>query len=128
MSRSLRILVVDDNVGILESMTLSLRFLGHQVASAADGATALHQLQEDLPDVVFLDLSMPGMSGLDVVTQARSLPRQRDVTFIALSGRAAESDREVALATGFDLHVVKPLDLEQLKHVLDQVGDDPRAD
>lgn len=109
-------------------MTLSLRFLGHQVASAADGATALHQLQEDLPDVVFLDLSMPGMSGLDVVTQARSLPRQRDVTFIALSGRAAESDREVALATGFDLHVVKPLDLEQLKHVLDQVGDDLRAD
>ncbi len=109
-------------------MTLSLRFLGHEVAAAADGASALSHLERQLADVVFLDLSMPGMSGLDVVARAKSLPQRRDVTFIALSGRATESDREVALATGFDLHVVKPLDLEQLKQVLQRVDEERHAD
>lgn len=109
-----RVLVVDDNVEAAQSLALLLRAMGHEVRVAHDGSAALDSAAQVRPDIVLLDIAMPGMSGLEV---ARRL-RQRfaaQIRIVALSGFGQEEDRRQALEAGFDLHVMKPADPAFLK-------------
>ncbi len=113
-----RILVVDDQVDVAESLALVLELEGHQVKTALDGPTALELATEFQPDVVLLDLGLPEMDGYVVAQRLRARPETQNVLLIAVTGYGRQEDRERTQATGFDHHLVKPIDLEELGALL----------
>ena len=115
--RPRRILVVDDNEDAAESLAVMLRLGGHDVSTAHDGPSALEAAQARAPEVILLDIGLPGMSGYDV---ARTLQAQEGAVkpfLIALTGYGQAEDRRRAQEAGFDRHFVKPLDLSRLERV-----------
>ena len=100
-----RVLVVDDEPTVREVVVSYLRRDGHLVAEAADGATALALLDAEPPDLVVLDLMLPGVNGLDILRRVRATG---DIPVIMLTARADESDRVAGLELGADDYVVKP--------------------
>jgi signal transduction histidine kinase len=115
---SRRVLVVDDNVDAAESLGLLLRFLGADVEVAHDGPSALERMQPFRPELVLLDIGMPGMDGYEVAARIRALPSNGDVTVIALTGWGQSEDRARSHAAGFDRHLVKPVDIDTLEALL----------
>ena len=113
-----RVLVVDDNVDAAESLALLLQLGGSEAHVAHDGATALRMAAELRPEVVFLDLGMPGMDGYEVARRLRGDASLRSVLLVALTGWGQEDDRRRSAAAGFDLHVVKPVEPGALASVL----------
>jgi signal transduction histidine kinase len=111
-----RVLVVDDNVDAADSLADLLRLLGHQVEVAYDGPTALGKVGASRPDVVFCDIGLPGMSGYDVAKAVRAAGNS--MRLVALSGYAQPGDVKQAVEAGFDAHIAKPLDPDELAHVL----------
>ncbi|NUS61495.1 MAG: response regulator [Lysobacter sp.] len=111
---SRRVLVVDDNIDAAQTLAHLLEAFGHQVRVAHDGDAALVLAQQSTPDVVLLDIGLPGMNGYDVVRRLRADPRTQSATVIAVTGYGQEADRQRALEAGFDLHLVKPVAPEQL--------------
>jgi CheY-like chemotaxis protein len=109
-----RILVVDDNVDAAESMALLLGLGGHAVRTAHDGPSGIQAARELAPDVVVLDIGLPGMNGYEVARALREDPRLRAVILIALTGYGTTEDRGRALGAGFDHHLTKPVDPEAL--------------
>jgi two-component system CheB/CheR fusion protein len=105
-----RVLVVDDQPDSTDSLALLLRLRGHEVSTAADGPGAVDEFLRSKPEVVFLDLGLPGMSGYDVARRLRAMPEGRDVRLVAVTGYGTEADRERTRAAGFDLHLAKPVD------------------
>ncbi|MBC7896828.1 MAG: hybrid sensor histidine kinase/response regulator [Cytophagaceae bacterium] len=118
---SLRVLVVDDNVDLVDSLSTVLGFLGEEVRTAASGEEALARMQEWAPAVVLMDVGMPGMSGYEAASRARAQPWGREPVLVAMTGWGRDEDRARALAAGFDRHVVKPLDLESLRSLLSEL-------
>ena len=110
----LRILVVDDNVegGHLLAALLSQR--GHDVAVAVSGEDALRVAREFLPQVGMLDIGMPGMNGYALAGHLRADPVHREMYLIAVTGWGQDEDRQDALDAGFDAHVIKPADADEL--------------
>jgi DNA-binding response OmpR family regulator len=104
-TRAARVLVVDDEPMVREVVAQYLRLDGVQVQEAADGAEAVALLERSLPDLVVLDVMLPGVDGLEIL---RSLRRRGDVPVILLTARADEVDRIVGLELGADDYVVKP--------------------
>ena len=115
---SRRVLVVDDNVDAAESLGLLLRFLGAEVQVAHDGPSALAMLDSFEPELVLLDIGMPGMDGYQVAARVRALPSRRRTMLIALTGWGQSEDRERSRAAGFDEHFVKPVDISTLQSLL----------
>jgi two-component system, chemotaxis family, CheB/CheR fusion protein len=113
-----RVLVVDDSVDGAETLARLLRLDGHNVRTAADGPSALATVEAFQPDVVLLDIGLPGMSGYEVATQLRQLPGMRSAVLVALTGYGQDRDRERARQAGFDEHLTKPLDHPTLRRVL----------
>jgi len=112
-----RILVVDDNADSAESLAVVLRLRGHEVRVAHDGPAALEAALAEPPDVVLLDIGLPGMSGYDVARRLR--PRNAaGPLLIALTGYGQPGDRARSQEAGFDLHFVKPVDLARLETAL----------
>ena len=115
--QGLRILVVDDNRDAAESLQMLLSMEGHVVQIAHDGAAALATALSHKPDVVLLDLGLPGMDGYQVARRLRELEGLARVFLVAMTGYGQEEDRRRTEAAGFDHHVVKPADpvaLQQL--------------
>jgi hypothetical protein len=110
-----RILLVDDNRDAVEMMRTLLDHLGHQTHVAFDGPSALQACLEFHPDIVLLDIGLPGMTGYEVATRMRSFPGCESLPIIAISGYAREVDRAHALQTGFSDHLAKPIDIEKLQ-------------
>jgi PAS domain S-box-containing protein len=113
-----RILVVDDNVDAADSLAVLLRLEGHEVRVAHDGPAALAAAQAEPPDVVILDLGMPGMDGFEVARRLRALPGLRDVLLVAVTGWAQEEDRRRCFEAGFDGHMPKPVEPVALRQFL----------
>ena len=113
-----RVLVVDDNVDAAIALGVLLRSLGHQTCVVHDGITALKMAPEFRPDVVLLDLGMPGMDGFETARRLRSLKRDRPFRIVAVTGWGQESDRVKTREAGFDLHLVKPVDMDVLAQAL----------
>ncbi len=113
-----RVLVVDDNSDLAESMSAVLELLGYEVRSATSGGDALTCMESWLPQVVFLDLTMPDMSGVEVVERARAASWCESIMLVAMTGWSAGVERDRALAAGFDLFVEKPVDMDTLQTLL----------
>ncbi len=113
-----RVLVVDDNQDAADSLALLLQLRGHDVRVATDGPAALAVAAEHRPDVVFLDLGLPGMDGHEVGRQLRQRPGLDRARVVAVTGSAGEDDRDRSRAAGFDAHLVKPVDPEDIDRAL----------
>ncbi len=115
---SLRIVVVDDNVDSAKTMAMLLKRFGHDVRTADDGPTALVAADRFRPDVVLLDIGLPGMDGYEVARTIRERPEFRGVVLIAITGYGRESDRNRSREAGFDHHLVKPVEFDNLLQIL----------
>jgi len=113
-----RILVVDDQPDSTDSLAMFLRLRGHEVQTAHDGPGALEEIARGRPEVVFLDLGLPGMSGYDVARQIRAQADTRDLRLVAITGYGTEADRLKSRAAGFDVHLAKPVDPQALDALL----------
>ncbi len=116
--KSRRILIVDDSRDGGESLAMLLRILGGDVALAHNGRQALECVDSFRPDVVLLDIGMPGMDGYEVARRIRANPANGTMQLIALTGWGQDDDRQRSSAAGFNHHLVKPADLDQLRHLL----------
>lgn len=110
-----RVLVVDDNVDAAESIAMILQLAGYDVHCVYDGPSVLDAAHRYKPDVVVLDIGLPGMSGYDVAKQLREDPALRSAALIALTGYGQEDDRRRAREAGFDAHLTKPVDPDALQ-------------
>ncbi len=115
-----RVLVVDDNRDAAETTATVLALAGHDVRSAADGTEALGLAAIHAPQVVVLDIGLPGIDGYEVAARLRELPALRSSLLIALTGYGSESDRERVREAGFDLHLVKPADPQAIARAIEQ--------
>lgn len=103
-----KILVVDDEPFILKSLTFVLKKEGFHVESATNGVEAMETIQREKPDLVFLDIMMPKMNGLEVCQWIRQDPLLRDIYVIILTAKGQEADREKGLKIGADEYMTKP--------------------
>ena len=111
MARPLRILVVDDDPAMVGAITALVGTEGHQVITAYDGLTAVRRFREERPDIVLLDLAMPGPDGFSVAGQIRA---QGDAPIVVVSGESSEAAKVRALGIGADDYLVKPFGRAEL--------------
>jgi two-component system CheB/CheR fusion protein len=122
-----RILVIEDNFDAAESLRDALDMSGHQVQIAHEGRRALDLARQFVPEVVLCDIGLPGMDGLAIARAFRADPALRSAHLVALSGHALPEDRRRSALAGFDRHLGKPVDLENLEQVLAEIPSTPGA-
>jgi CheY-like chemotaxis protein len=120
-SRKLRVLVVDDNIDAAETLAMFLEYRGHAVRVCHEGPTALALADQYRPEVLLLDIGLPGMNGCDVARTLRQRRWAEAATIIALSGWNQDRDREASRAAGMNHHLVKPVDHDVLERLLADV-------
>jgi signal transduction histidine kinase/CheY-like chemotaxis protein len=113
-----RILVVEDNADAAETLAEFLVTRGHEVRVAPDGLAALGALAEEVPDVVLLDIGLPGMDGYEVARRLRACACGDRLFLVALTGYGQAEDRARTRDAGFDLHVTKPVDLDTIARLV----------
>jgi CheY-like chemotaxis protein len=113
-----RVLVIEDNLDTVRSLALLLREMGHEVEYAINGYAGLEVARRFEPDVVILDLGLPGMDGFDVCRRMKNDPDLKAVRVVALTGYAQDDYRERALKSGCEAHFVKPIDASTLEKIL----------
>jgi two-component system response regulator MprA len=109
----LKVLVIDDEENIIELIKLGLKYEGFQVESASDGPGGLVSAQRINPNVIILDLMLPGMDGLEVCQQLRMNPITRDIPILMLTAKDEVQDRVTGLETGADDYLAKPFSFEE---------------
>jgi len=112
------VMVVDDNADSSESLAVLLRLSGHEVEVAANGESALALADTFRPQVVLLDLGLPGMDGFEVARRLRARPELAATRLIAITGYGQARDREATAAAGFERHLTKPVDVDSLLALL----------
>jgi CheY-like chemotaxis protein len=118
--KSLRVLVVDDNRDAADSMAAMIGVLGNEVRASYSGFEVTALAESFRPELVLLDIGMPGMNGYEVCRELRKTQGDA-VRIVALTGYGQESDRSQSEAAGFDEHLVKPITLDSLQRVLGTV-------
>jgi CheY-like chemotaxis protein len=118
----MRILIADDHRDSANSMAMLMRMGGHEVTVAYDGEEAVKMAEDAPPDVVLLDIGMPRLNGYEVAQRLRTQPRGRELVLIATTGWGQEEDRRRSARSGFDAHLVKPVDHQALLEVLVQLS------
>jgi signal transduction histidine kinase/ActR/RegA family two-component response regulator len=113
-----RVLVVDDNRDAADSLAMLLRLLGATVRVVNGGRDALKLLDDYVPDIMLLDIGMPGMDGYEVARRVRERSELNDVTLVALTGWGQDEDRRRSRSAGFDHHLIKPADVGEIKALL----------
>jgi PAS domain S-box-containing protein len=113
-----RVLIVDDNADAAESLAMLLAFQGHETQVAYSAGEALACIGSFGPEVALLDIGLPQMSGYELAVRLRALPHMSALRLIALTGYGQLEDQQRALASGFDAHMIKPVDLEALERVI----------
>lgn len=119
-SRRRRILVVDDHIDAAESLAMLLTHMGHDVQVAHDGRAALEASRLNHPQLVLLDLGMPGVDGYNVVERLRREDGFDSIPFIAVTGQDGPEARRRTREAGFDEHLVKPVSLDALRKLLER--------
>jgi PAS domain S-box-containing protein len=118
-SKRRQILLVDDNEDARSLLAEVLGAFGHKVRSAADGPAALAMLEAFKPDVAILDIGLPGMSGYELAARIRDMPDLKNLRLLALTGYGQPGDATQSKAAGFDVHLVKPIDVHRLlEHIV----------
>ena len=118
LAAPLRVLVVDDSLDTAETMALALELFGCETRMAHTAAAALELAAEFTPHVALLDIGLPDYNGYELARRLRALPAGLDTTLIAATGWGQDKDRTLALDAGFDHHLTKPIDVEQLRLLL----------
>ena len=113
-----RILIVDDDEDSTRSMAILQRRRGHETRTAFTGPDAVAAAVEFLPEVVLLDIGLPGMDGYEVARRLRAMPALAGIFLVAMSGYGSDEDRAQAKLAGFDEHLVKPVDHDLLREWL----------
>jgi PAS domain S-box-containing protein len=113
-----RILVIDDNQDAAESLAMLLTIEGHDARVAMDGESGLKLAGELRPEIILLDIGLPGRDGYEIAREIRSLPWGSDVILIAATGWGQSEDKARARAAGFDFHLTKPVDLDALARIV----------
>jgi PAS domain S-box-containing protein len=116
-----RILVADDNEDSVASMALMLKILGNDVRTAADGLEAVAVAESFQPSLILLDIGMPKLNGYDACRRIREQPWGRDIIIVALTGWGQEDDKRRAREAGFSHHLVKPVGLDAIRKLLDEL-------
>lgn len=116
--RPRRVLIVDDSSDTAESMALLARSWGHEVVVASDGPTALALAEQFAPERALVDIGLPGMSGYELAQRLRAKDQHRNLYLIAVTGYGREEDKRAAEAAGFNVHLVKPGDIDRLRELL----------
>jgi signal transduction histidine kinase/CheY-like chemotaxis protein len=119
------VIVADDNADALQSLTMLLEMEGHAVRVAHDGTTAIALMKQRAPDVMLMDIGMPGLNGYEAARQVRSIEGGEQITLIALTGWGQPADRTRANEAGFNHHLTKPIEFEDLAKLLSQVCEKP---
>ena len=114
-----RVLVADDNAMLRRALQIVLQLWGFEVTLAEDGSAALAAARQGHHAAILMDIRMPEMNGLEVARRIRADPRSSNVLLLALSGSGELEDRSAALAAGFDHHLVKPVDSDLLRKLLE---------
>jgi len=118
-----RVLIVDDNVDVAATMNLLLKSLGHETCVVHDGVAALKMAVEFHPDVVLLDVGLPGLDGYEVARRLNALKPKRAFRIIGVTGWGQEADRMKTREAGFDLHLLKPVNIDELVRALSEKND-----
>lgn len=106
-----KILVVDDDQKLLSILSLHLRAAGFEVALARDGAEAIHHAQNHLPDIIVMDITMPGLDGIEATRRLRTDERTEHIPIIILTGKTSTNDLVLALDAGAQEYLTKPFDM-----------------
>jgi two-component system OmpR family response regulator len=117
-----RVLLVDDNTDSSEPLSLLLQAKGHETRVAVEGTEAIAVADEFQPHCVVLDLGLPGMDGYEVARRLRDRPYGASLTLVALTGWAGKDVRAKAAEAGFDYHLVKPVNWEELEQIVTAEG------
>lgn len=118
VGKQMRVLVVDDSADTANTLKLFLELAGHEVRTVYDGPAALVAFHTFQPDVVLLDLGLPGMDGYDVARQLRRQLRSKSPLLVAVSGYGQDDDKRRSHEAGFDLHLTKPADPRKLISII----------
>jgi PAS domain S-box-containing protein len=118
LDSGLRVLVVDDNIDAADTLSALLEMSGHAIRVANDGYQAIDAASAFLPQVVFLDIGLPGMNGYEVARKLREIPGMESSILVALTGWGTREDRERSSEAGFDHHLTKPADLHAVESLL----------
>ena len=117
-AKAKRILVVDDNVDLAESLRDVLEIAGHRATVATGAVQALELAAAVVPDVVILDIELPVMDGYELALRLRSLPQLTDCLFIGMTGYSRSHDGRQSQESGFQHHLVKPVDVDRLLKIV----------
>lgn len=120
--RKLKILIVEDQRPLRIVMTRLLQKLGHEVEAVESGADAIAILDTYQPELLFSDIAMPEMTGYELVNQLRKRDDLKNTYFVAMTGFGQQSDRDRAIDSGFDEHMVKPVDIERLLELFSRLS------
>ena len=121
-AKSSRVLIVDDNVDAAQGLARLLKRIGHDVKVAHGGHEAIEVGLAHRPEIVLLDIGLPGMDGYQVAAHLRGVASVKDALIIAVSGYGQEQDRIRSREAGFDHHLVKPVDYDDLLSLLDRTS------
>jgi two-component system, chemotaxis family, CheB/CheR fusion protein len=117
-NHSLRVLVVDDCHDTTDSLAILLRIWGQECVVAHDGPSALREVAVQGPDVILLDIGLPGMDGWEVARRLRQMPNTEGALLVAMTGYGSAQDRIQSEEVGCDLHLLKPVDPGLLENLL----------
>ncbi|HKP56905.1 MAG TPA: response regulator [Polyangiales bacterium] len=113
-----RVVIIDDNEDAADTLSMLVERLGGSPTTAYDAASGLQAVRDFRPDVVLLDIGMPGIDGYETCSRLRQQWRKGDLTIVAVSGWGQTDDKQRALDAGFDAHVTKPIEANMLAHLL----------
>jgi CheY-like chemotaxis protein len=125
---SRRIVVVEDHADARAALEMVLHLEGHRVRTVADGREAVDVILAEQPDVAFVDIGLPGIDGHEVARRLRAAPGGRDLVLVALTGYSRPDDARRAREAGFDAHLVKPVDVDELGRMLARLSPRPKPD
>jgi PAS domain S-box-containing protein len=117
-----RVLIVEDHPDAAESLVMILELIGHHVRLVHDGVAALEAARANPPDLMLIDIGLPGMNGYELAQAIRRDPALKHLVLVALTGYGQPEDKMQAMAAGFDYHLAKPVDLELLGDLVDRLG------
>ena len=122
-TRPLRVLLVDDNVDTVLTFSMLLEASGHDVRTAHDGQTAVQAAIDYRPDLALLDIGLPGLNGYELAKRIRQQPVLHNILLVAMTGYGQETDRQLSRESGFDHHLVKPVEFGKLQQILATISE-----
>ncbi len=122
LRRPARVLMVEDNPDAAESLGMILQLLGHHVRVAPDAVAALQAIRANPPDIMLIDIGLPGMDGYELASRIRADAAMKHLLLVALTGYGQLEDKARAMAAGFDYHLVKPIDVGTLTELVGRLG------